>query len=125
MQAAPGADRKIALIVDDEPLIRMMVATEFEDRGFDVLEAGNAQEALKLLDDQRDIRVLFSDIQMPGQMDGLGLAHLVRRKWSHVAIILSSGRTLPPKTTLPLGARFLAKPVEAAMIKLILNELVG
>lgn len=98
------------LIIEDEPIIRMTVADDFSSAGFEVLEASNADEALAILETQRPITAIFSDIDMPGSMDGLELARLVRDRWPPVHIILTSGHKKPQAEHLPDRVRFLPKP---------------
>lgn len=98
------------LVVDDEPLIRMATAATLEDLGCKALVADCAIDALAKLQHNPEVEVLFTDINMAGPMDGLGLAREVRRTWPHVGIILSSGRELPHDCQLPSGTRFLPKP---------------
>ena len=69
------------------------------------------------------IKVVFTDINMPGDMDGLTLAHYVRQHWPHMVIIVSSGKRLPTLAALPVGARFLAKPVTQAAMALLCNDI--
>ena len=78
------------LIVEDEPLIRIGIVSEIEDAGFTVFEAGNADEAIKLMETHEEISLIFTDINMPGSMDGLKLAHYVRGRWPPVKIIVTS-----------------------------------
>jgi CheY-like chemotaxis protein len=107
------------LIVEDEMLIRMGIAADFQDSGCETVETGTAYDALHILQTMPGIKVVFTDINMPGDMDGLTLAHYVRQHWPHIVIIISSGKHLPTAGSLPVGARFLAKPVsQTAMAKL-------
>lgn len=110
MKQQPCPKRPHILVVEDEPLIRMSTVASFEDLGCTALEASSADEAVGLLAENPSIEVLFTDIQMPGDLDGLEFAHRVRRQFPDIKIVLSSGRILPPKAALPQGARFLAKP---------------
>lgn len=71
----------VVLVVEDEPIIRMNAVAMIEDAGYDVIEAANADDAILLLETRPDIRVVFSDIEMPGSMDGLKLIHAVRERW--------------------------------------------
>ena len=80
------------LIVEDEPLVRFCAVQTVEEAGFAVIEAANADEAIAILESRRDIRVVFTDIHMPGSMDGLKLAHAVRDRWPPIKIIVTSGR---------------------------------
>ncbi len=98
----------LVLIVEDEPLVREIASAAIQDAGFDVVEAANAQEAVDLLQARSDVGVLFTDVDMPGQLDGLGLARLVHDQWPAIRLILTSGRSLPGPA--PDDGRFVAKP---------------
>ena len=86
--AAPA----VVLVVEDEPLLRELAVEFIEDAGFLALEAGDAEEAVALLEARSDIAVVFTDINMPGNMDGLKLAHMVRDRWPTKKIVVASGR---------------------------------
>src|ERR1700724_2409764 len=107
----------VILIVDDEPLVRLGVAQTIEDAGFEVIEAASADEAIRILEFRSDIRVVFTDIHMPGSMDGLKLAHAVRNRWPPIKIIVTSGRELIAEQDLPEGGRFFAKPYKPIEIR--------
>jgi CheY-like chemotaxis protein len=98
------------LIVEDEPLVRIGAVNLIEDAGFEVIEAASADEAIGILECRSDVRVVFTDIHMPGSMDGLKLAHAVRNRWPPIRIIVTSGRDLIAEQVLPEGGRFFAKP---------------
>jgi CheY-like chemotaxis protein len=98
------------LIVEDEPLIRIGAVNIIEEAGFEVIEAACADEAIRILERRGDVRVVFTDIHMPGSMDGLKLAHAVRNRWPPIKIIVTSGRELIAEQDLPEGGRFFAKP---------------
>src|SRR5258706_6612138 len=83
------------LVVEDEMLLRMRAVDIVEDAGFRSVEAVNADEALSILESRSDISLLFTDIQMPGSMDGLKLAHAVHDRWPSIKIILVSGQVKP------------------------------
>lgn len=107
----PEPTRKlVVLVVEDEYLIRMDTVEVLERAGFDVIEAANADHAIALLEINADVAVVVTDIQMPGSIDGLRLAAVVRDRWPPVAIIVTSGRVAPGDNDLPRGARFLPKP---------------
>jgi CheY-like chemotaxis protein len=110
------------LIVEDEPLIRMGAVDIIEDAGFEVIEAASADEAIRILECRSDIRVVFTDIHMPGSMDGLKLAHAVRDRWPPIKIIVTSGRGLITEQDLPEGGRFFAKPYDLHEITDALRE---
>lgn len=101
------------LVVEDEPLVRMLAVDVVEEAGFEAVEASNADEALDLLDKMPDIRLLFTDIDMPGSMDGLRLAAAVRDRWPPVYIIVVSGKQRPSDAELPDGI-FFPKPYDVA-----------
>lgn len=106
------------LVVEDEPLLRMMAVEVVEEAGFVALEAGNADEAVALLESRSDIALLFTDINMPGSMDGLKLAHAVRGRWPPIKILLVSGQVQLQPSQLPSSSRFVGKPYRpAAMVE--------
>jgi len=111
MESKPAKPRPVVLIVEDEPLVRLTGADLLADAGFEVLEAGNADEALRILEATQEVRVVFSDVEMPGSLDGVGLAHNICRRWPSIAIVLTSGHRIRPET-IPLHGRFLAKPYD-------------
>ena len=83
--------RPVVLIVEDEFLVRMDTRDAVETAGFDVLEAGDADEAIAILTARNDVSLIFTDVHMPGSMDGLKLAHFVRDRWPPVKIVATSG----------------------------------
>jgi CheY-like chemotaxis protein len=117
----PGA---AVLIVEDEPLIRMGAVSLMEDAGFEVYEAGSADAAIALLE-RHEISLIFTDVNMPGSMDGLKLAHYVRGRWPPVKIIVTSGHVNLTKESLPAGALFLPKPYDPAEITHNVRELLA
>jgi CheY-like chemotaxis protein len=110
------------LIVEDELLVRLCAVDTVAAAGFEVIEASSADEAIRILECRNDIRVVFTDIHMPGSMDGLKLAHAVRDRWPPIKIIVTSGRQLVPKDDLPEGGRFFAKPYDPTEICRALRE---
>jgi two-component system, response regulator PdtaR len=104
--------RVAVLIVEDESLIRMEVVSSLEDAGFLIYEAGNADEAIHMLEEHAEIRLVFTDINMPGSMDGLKLAHYARGRWPPVKIIVTSGKLKMQGQDLPVGAIFVGKPYQ-------------
>src|ERR1700709_1171384 len=99
------------LIVEDEMMLRMRAVDLVEDAGFTPVEAINADEALSILESRSDIELLFTDIQMPGSMDGLKLAHAVHERWPLIKIILVSGQLKLTDADKPAHSRFFGKPV--------------
>ena len=117
--------RIIVLIVEDESLIRMSAVEMVEDAGYTAIEAANADEAIAVLETRKDICVVFTDINMPGSMDGLMLARAIRDRWPHIHLIVTSGLTTPGARDLPADGRFLRKPYEAAKVASTLRELLS
>ncbi|MEA2816327.1 MAG: hypothetical protein QOE02_4701 [Rhodospirillaceae bacterium] len=102
------------MVVDDDVLERMGASDMFSHAGYRVLEAGSADEALRLLETNADIRVLFTDVSMPGSMSGADLARDVARRWPAIGIIMTSGRPRPGE--LPSSMRFHDKPYEPTAV---------
>jgi CheY-like chemotaxis protein len=115
----------VVLIVEDEFLIRKDAADMVTEAGFDVVEAENADEAISILESRFDITVVFTDIQMPGSMDGLKLAAAIRGRWPPIKIVATSGLLKINKDDLPSGSRFLPKPYSPSQIVGALRELTG
>ncbi|AWN44053.1 response regulator [Methylobacterium durans] len=113
------------LVVEDEVMVRMIATDILADEGFRVIEARDAEEALTLLEARTDVRVVFTDCNMPGEIDGVGLAHLVHQRWPEIGIIVTSGRVRPAPGDLPKDARFLAKPYRRSTLLDELRELLG
>jgi two-component system, cell cycle response regulator CpdR len=106
---------RTVLVVEDEPLIRLLLTEAIEGAGFSVIEAGTADEALDIISDQA-INVLFTDIQMPGEVSGLDLAHVVAACFPQAGILIASGRLTPDDISLPPSAEFFAKPYDLDQI---------
>ena len=100
----------VVLLVEDEMLVRMLAAEVLSEAGFTVVETESAEEALAVLQTRSDVRVLFTDVNMPGALDGLGLAQIVHEREPDVSILIGSGRIRPCPGELPPGVRFIAKP---------------
>jgi CheY-like chemotaxis protein len=110
MEHVREVDRPVVLVVEDEPLIRLFALEMIEDAGFEVLEAANASAALMTLEERCDIRVVFTDVDMPGSMDGIMLAIRIRSRWPDVQIIITSGRPWPEEAVVPADIPFFSKP---------------
>jgi CheY-like chemotaxis protein len=100
----------IILVVEDDPIIRMGAVQLVVDAGFGVLEADSADEAIRILEARSDVHLVFTDVGMPGTMDGIRLAHYIRRRWPPVKLIVASGKAIVDENDLPAGARFFPKP---------------
>jgi two-component system, response regulator PdtaR len=111
--------RPTVLIVEDEFLIAISASAVFERAGFDTIEASNADEAIAVLG-ERDVDLIFTDVRMPGSMDGLRFARHVRDRWPPIKIMVTSGHHLVQNGDLPEGGVFLPKPyTDAAIIAAI------
>lgn len=115
--------RCVVLIVEDEFLLRMDSAEMIEEAGFEVVQAANADEAIAILRVRSDIGVVFTDIQMPGSMDGLKLARFVRDRWPPIKIVATSGLVAVGDGDLPDGGVFLPKPYRSAQVVATLRAL--
>jgi DNA-binding NtrC family response regulator len=123
MSSAHTARRTIVLIVEDDFLIRENAAAIIVDAGFDAIEASNADDAIAVLEVRSDITVLFTDIQMPGSMNGLKLAAAVKGRWPPIKIVATSGLVDVGPSDLPPGGRFLSKPYNHNQLTATLREL--
>ena len=120
-----AAKRPMVLIVEDEILLRMNAAEMIADAGFEIAEAANADQAIAILEARPNIHVVFTDIQMPGSMDGLKLARFVRGRWPPIKIVATSGFVRVGEQDLPEGSRFLTKPYLPEQIIGALRDLIG
>jgi len=117
--------RPVVLIVEDEFLLRMDAADMVREAGFEVVEAANADQAIEILETRRDITVVFTDVQMPGSMDGLKLARAVRGRWPPIKIVATSGHVDVAEADLPEGGRFLPKPYNPTQVTGLLREAIA
>ncbi|NVN84880.1 MAG: response regulator [Rhodopseudomonas sp.] len=115
--------RPVVLVVEDEIFLRMNAVDMIEDAGSEVVEAATADEAIGILETRTDVKVVFTDVQMPGSMDGLRLAQAVRGRWPPIKIIATSGQVNLTDLDLPDGGRFLRKPYSSSQIADTLHEL--
>ena len=120
---APKANRPVILIVEDELLLRINAVELITEAGFDVVEAGDAEEAIAILEARSDIHIVFTDIQMPGSMDGLKLARFIRGRWPPIKLVVTSGQAAIRDGDLPEGGVFIGKPYTSAEISATLREL--
>ncbi|QCQ98017.1 response regulator [Brevundimonas sp. SGAir0440] len=117
------AARHVVLVVDDEPILRMNAIEAFRDLGCEAYEAGDAKEALAVLEEHPDISVLFTDINMPGGQDGLALAGAVHDRRPDVRLIITSGREQPAPVDIPDDGQFVPKPYHLDVITDLVLEL--
>jgi two-component sensor histidine kinase/CheY-like chemotaxis protein len=124
---APGVTAALpsVLIVEDEMVLRMRAVDIVEDAGFNPIEAVNADDALAILESRSDIELLFTDIQMPGSMDGLKLAYAVHERWPRIKIILVSGQLTLTDADKPADSRFYGKPLEVKAMIAEMQDMMG
>src|ERR1700731_800348 len=125
MPTGRSADLRAVLVVEDEMLLRMRAVDMVEDAGFTAVEAINADDAVAILESRSDIDLLFTDIQMPGSMDGLKLAYAVHERWPSIKIILVSGKLTPTNSERPTDSRFFGKPLEVKQMIAEMQEMIG
>lgn len=116
--------KAVVLIVEDEMLIRMGAVDLVLSAGYEALEARDADEAIRILEARQDIDLVFTDVQMPGTMDGIKLASFIRGRWPPVKLLVASGNAILEESSLPSGSRFFSKPyndhaITDAMAKLL------
>ena len=116
-------DALTVLVVEDEFLIRMDIVGCLDEAGFQVIEAANADDAIRILELRDDIRLVFTDVDMPGSMDGLKLASFIRDRWPPIKLIVTSGHVPVMEADLPSGARFFAKPYRGSKVVDAITEL--
>jgi CheY-like chemotaxis protein len=104
------------LVVEDEPLIRLGLVSTIEDAGYDVIEAASADDAIRQLEKTDDVRLILTDVDMPGSMDGIRLASYVRRRWPPIQLVVISGKVGVTSGQLPAGARFVSKPYQESVL---------
>lgn len=113
---APAKHEIHILVVEDELFIRMFISDAFRDEGYTVIEAFNADEAVDILKAGKAVDLVFSDVRMPGSLDGIGLLRFIKERFSKLPVILASGH-LDPSTALAEGAQqFLTKPYQIGTV---------
>ena len=125
MAEADHHTRGVILVAEDEDLVRLIATDILEECGFSVIEAENAEEALTVLEARPDVRLLFTDINMPGALNGIELARQVHDRWPHVLLVLTSGQRAPRRADIPDEGRFLAKPYAAEQLVGQVEELLS
>ena len=110
--------KHVVLVVEDSPIIRMGAVELVLSAGYEALQARDADEAIRILESRSDIDLVFTDVQMPGTMDGIRLSHYIRERWPPVKLILASGNAILEESSLPKGSGFFAKPyVDNAIVE--------
>ncbi|MET0936040.1 MAG: response regulator [Luteibacter sp.] len=109
--------------MEDEPLIRLMAMELIEDGGFEVVSVANAAEAVRVLEARLDIRIVFTDIDMPGNMDGIRLAAMIRERWPPIEIVVTSSHVHVTKDQMPARGVFLSKPYDGQALVGLLRSM--
>lgn len=104
------------LVVEDEPLIRLGLVSTIEEAGYDVIDAASADDAVRVLEANDDVRLILTDVDMPGSMNGIRLAHYVRNRWPPIALVVISGKVGVQPGELPYGVRFMSKPYQEPVL---------
>ena len=110
------------IVVDDEPILRFVFSEILQDAGHAVSDAGTADEALAMLEDGCEPRVVVTDVHMPGDLNGFDLAKVICRRWPHIGVVIVSGRLRPSNEELPDESRFLSKPVSPESLTSTVQE---
>ena len=119
-------DASVVLVVEDEPLIRLVLVEAFEEAGFEVLDAFDGDQAVGILEKNANrIRAIFSDVNLPGSMNGVLLARHTRMHWPWIGVVLASGRPKPEESAMPDNTRFFQKPYEVGAVVRHLREIAG
>ncbi len=125
MASTDSAALRTVLVVEDEMMLRMRAVDMVEDAGFTSVEAVNADDALAILESRSDIQLLFTDIQMPGTIDGLTLANAVHERWPLIKIILVSGQLKLTDGDKPADSRFFGKPLDVKQMIAVMQDMIG
>jgi CheY-like chemotaxis protein len=121
-QQQQSSARKVVLVVEDEPLLLMMAGEIVEDAGLEPILVHDADEAIRILESRNDISIVFTDVRMPGSMDGIRLAAVIRLRWPPIKFVVVSGH-VTGASELPAGTHFFRKPYVAEKIAATLHEL--
>jgi len=108
--------KAVVLVVEDSMIIRMGAVDLVLSAGYEALEARDADEAIRILESRDDVDLVFTDVQMPGTMDGIKLSHYIRDRWPPVRLIVASGEAILEESSLPTGSRFFSKPYDSHVI---------
>jgi two-component system, response regulator PdtaR len=123
MAQTSDADHPTILVADDDELIRLHASELLEESGYTVVEAASAKEALQVMEARKDVRLLFTDIQMPPGINGLELARQVHKRWPRVLLVITSGQTKPARAEIADDGRFIRKPYLAKDLLRQIGEL--
>ena len=116
-------NNRVILVVEDEVLLRLNAVDVLTEAGYTTIEAANADQAIQILEARSDISIVFTDINMPGSMDGLKLAQAIRKRWPPVLLIVTSGKHMLRDSDLPAGGRFIPKPYSDEQVLSVVSQL--
>lgn len=102
--------KPVVLVVEDEPLLRLLASDMIEEAGFEVLQASNSTVAIATMEERLDVRVVFTDVDMPGGINGIELATFIRARWPTIHIVVTSGKPWPANEPVPVNVEFFPKP---------------
>jgi CheY-like chemotaxis protein len=117
--------KPVLLVVENDILTRMNIVHVAQDAGFEILEAGNADEAIEILEGRDDIRAIFTSVRMPGSMDGLRLANTISSRWPSIQMLVTSSLNVSNHMYFPMNGRFIHKPYENEQIAAALRGVLG
>ena len=117
--------KAIVLVVEDQAIIRINAMEMVIGAGFEALGAKNADEAIEILEARSDIRLVFTDVEIPGTMDGIKLAHFIRGRWPKIHMIVASGKVIIQENALPHGSAFFSKPYFDGSIVAEMTRMLG
>jgi two-component system, response regulator PdtaR len=115
----------IVLVVEHDDLLNVLTADIMEDAGFATLQASDSDEAVDILESRTDIALLVTSVTMPGGMDGLGLAHMVRKRWPAIKIVVTSSKVWLTKDNVPTGSSLVRKPYRTQVMISEISSLIG
>lgn len=118
-------NRAVVLVVEDQPLIRFNAVELVNSAGFEAIGAKNADEAIQILHARPDIHLVFTDVEMPGTMDGIRLTHYIRTRWPKIYLIVASGQGIIAENHLPNGSKFFPKPYSDDSIVKEIKRMLG
>ena len=119
-----SAERPTILVAEDNEILRLLACELLEEHGYTVVEADNAEEALKVMEKRKDVRLLFTDIEMPPGCDGLELAREIHNRWPKVLLVITSGKVKPTRAEIADDGRFIRKPYRAKDLLGQIDELI-
>ena len=118
-------NRAVVLVVEDQPLIRFNAVELVNSAGFEAIGAKNADEAIQILHARPDIHLVFTDVEIPGTMDGIRLTHYIRTRWPKIYLIVASGQGIIAENHLPNGSKFFPKPYSDDSIVKEIKRMLG